>query len=86
MAYWIIFNYNRDTIGAKIDGKKVERWWNDAKIEFTLDKEYSYSWIRSLHPSQIQEGILMVAGFEMNNISNLRITNEDLTWEQIYGK
>lgn len=86
MSYWIIFNYKNDTIGACIDDKKVIRYWNKAKIEFELDKEYTYSQMRSFHPADIQMGILQVAGPEIANISNLRITDEKLTWEQIYGK
>jgi len=87
MSYWIIFNLNQDILVAKVDGREVERWWNKKKLaNVYLDRDYSYSWIRSLHPSQIQEGIFLVAGFEANNISNFRITNEEITLEDIYGK
>lgn len=84
MIYWIVFNWNRDTLGAKINGLKAERYWNDNKLEdVTLTKEWSYSKINQYTPGEIQAGILEVAGMEVVNISNLRIIPGDKSWEEV---
>jgi hypothetical protein len=91
MIFWITFNYTQqsgvvDTLAAKIDGTHVERWWNKQKMpDATLEHEYPYIYISQLHPMDIQQGVFMTAGMNAGNISGLRITNEELTLDEIFG-
>jgi len=81
--FWITFNLdNRDVVGAKIEGNKATRYWNNADpVEVTLKREYSYIELASLSPTEIQMGIIAAVGFEINRISNLRITQENIQWD-----
>jgi hypothetical protein len=77
--FWIIFKLNSDLIGAKIEGDKATVYWNTAPPrEKKLQREYTYQEIATMHPANIRQGIMMVAG--MADIRDLRITNEDINW------
>lgn len=82
--FWIIFKWNFDIIGAKIEGDEATLYWNKAAPKKRkLERVYTYEEIASLHPMNIQQGIIAVTG--MQNIRDLRITKDNIDWN-VYFK
>ena len=82
--YWIKLTWNNDTLCAKIDGRKAERYWNKQKLQDKeLRQEYTYSQIVSIHPNEITQGIFQAVGFDAMNIKNFKVIPGDKTIEEI---
>ena len=66
-------------LSVKIEGNKATIYWNTAPPrEKQLQREYTYQEIANMHPNNIRQGIMMVAG--LANIKDLRITQENIDW------
>jgi hypothetical protein len=79
--FWITFKWRDDRLGARVDGDKATVYWNAAEPrEKRLDREYTWSEMQRLTQADIQMGIMAVVGPEIMNISEVRITNEDIDW------
>lgn len=81
-SFWITFNHRRDLLGAKVEGDKATVYWNKAEPrEKTLKRHWTYQEVGSMHPNNIRQGIFQVAGIEHGLISNVKIFQEDVLWE-----
>jgi len=89
MIWWLIFEHKGDLHGARFDPSnplEVQVHWNGAEARtVSLQREYTVAMVRAMSRDDVREGLIRMAGAEVQNIKGLTLHEGELEWD-VYFK